>query len=884
MVKRLLVTLLFVSVLSSARATHQRAGEITYKRLSELKYEVTIITYTQAYSLADRNELELLWGDGTSSILPRSNGPAGYTPAGYPSDHIGEIIGPASDSIRKNIYIGEHTYAGPATYLITLEDPNRNDGIMNIPNSVEVPFFLESQLVINPFVGTNNSPQLLLPPVDKACVGHPYLHNAGAYDPDGDSLSYSFVVCRGEGGEPIPGFKMPNEVDQANTSTFTINHATGDIVWDKPTMQGEYNFAFLVEEWRNGVRIGYVTRDMQIRVLACTNEAPEIESLMDTCVVAGDSLTYNIKATDSDFDDITLTATGQPFVLAISPAVFEQMEDTLYGEATALLQWRTDCSHIKKSAYQVYIKAADDARPVSLFDLYTLNIRVIGPKTENLSALPLGNSITIAWSPNRCTNAVSYNIYRRNGFYGYQPGYCETGVPASTGYRKIASVNGWGNTSYTDNDGGSGLVHGVDYCYIVTAVFPDGSEGIASDEACAHLKKDVAIITNVSIDKTSVNSGEVYLAWSKPTEIDQQQAPGPYKYLIYRSPDITWSNPVLIDSALSLNDTIYFDNPLNTSDNVVSYRVDTYNDTPGLRFLIGESQAASSVFITFAPGDEKLRINFNLNTPWINNQFVVFRQNKTTLAWDSIGYTDQNYFIDMNLVNGETYCYKVKSIGSYGTDGITDPLINWSQEACGIPVDNEPPCPPVPVLNTDCSTFSNALTWIYPELPCGQDVAGYYIWYKSPKDTALAVIDSVFGIHSTTFLHGPLSTIAGCYAVSAFDSIGNVSALSDTLCIESDTCRGYTIPNVFTPNGDTYNDYLVPFPYTSVERINLEIYNRWGRLVFKTEDPAIKWDGKILNTNQPASDGVYYYVCDVYEITLLGTVKRTIKGTVTILR
>jgi hypothetical protein len=120
MARRLLVFILFTAILTPAWATHQRAGEITFTRLSELKYEVTIITYTQAYSLADRNELELLWGDGTSSILPRSNGPSGYTPAGYPSDHIGEIIGPASDSIRKNIYIGQHTYAGPATYLITL--------------------------------------------------------------------------------------------------------------------------------------------------------------------------------------------------------------------------------------------------------------------------------------------------------------------------------------------------------------------------------------------------------------------------------------------------------------------------------------------------------------------------------------------------------------------------------------------------------------------------------------------------------------------------------------------------------------------------------------------------------------------------------------------
>jgi hypothetical protein len=39
-----------------------------------------------------------------------------------------------------------------------------------------------------------------------------------------------------------------------------------------------------------------------------------------------------------------------------------------------------------------------------------------------------------------------------------------------------------------------------------------------------------------------------------------------------------------------------------------------------------------------------------------------------------------------------------------------------------------------------------------------------------------------------------------------------------------------------------------------------------------------------MGTNQDASTGVYYYVCDVYEVTLGGILKRTLKGSVTILR
>jgi len=78
-------------------ATHQRAGEILFKYISGLTYEITIVTYSYAPSPADRFELEIKWGDGTSTILPRNNGPIGGL------GHLGEIVGP---DIKKSLYTG----------------------------------------------------------------------------------------------------------------------------------------------------------------------------------------------------------------------------------------------------------------------------------------------------------------------------------------------------------------------------------------------------------------------------------------------------------------------------------------------------------------------------------------------------------------------------------------------------------------------------------------------------------------------------------------------------------------------------------------------------------------------------------------------------------
>ena len=876
--------LLTVFYIHASFATHQRAGEITYRYISGLTYEATIITYSYAPSYADRNELDIDWGDGQTSTLIRINGPAGINPAGQPCDHLGEFVG---TDIKRNEYVGQHTYPAASTYLVSLEDPNRNFGILNIPNSVDVPLYIETLLTVNPFLGPNSSPQLLLPPIDQGCIGHPFLHNPGAYDPDGDSLSYKMTTCRGIGGQPIPGYKWPNEVDPSSTGeSFSINNTTGDIIWDSPTMIGEYNIAFLIEEWRNGVRIGFITRDMQINIITCNNVPPIIHAPADTCIEAGTILDKEVSATDANGDVITLTAYGGPLLLDTSPATFTQPLDSA-GRVTGTFIWNTVCEHVQRLPYQVFFKAIDDGADVRLFDIKTWNITVVGPATQNVSAVPLGNTIKVSWSQNTCSNISGYKVYRRNGFYGYVHGFCETGVPSYTGYQLVATLNSPEDTVYIDNNNSVGLIHGIDYCYIITAWYPDNAESYASDEVCTSLNKDVAIITNVSVDSTSQNTGRIYLAWSKPTEIDIVQAPGPYVYLLYRSEGFSGANLVLIDSLNSLNDTIYIDDGLNTQDGSWSYRVDVINNTHGNRFVIGASQVASSVFLQLQPGDQKMQLTFDSSVPWLNKSYLIYRQNPETLYFDLWGTSSGLTFTDDSLlVNGNNYCYFIKSIGSYSSAGLIDPLINKSQQACAIAVDNEPPCAPQLRVTTNCNSLLNILTWNYQDtLQCTHhDVEKVLIYYSSEPDSPLTLFDSLTNPVEFVYRDSLHSSIVGCYAVAARDSVGNLSNTSNTICIDIDSCSHYHLPNVFTPNGDGFNDEFRPFPYSSVESIDLKIFNRWGKEVFKTDKPDINWNGKFQSTNTECSDGAYYYVCIVNERTLHGIVKRKVQGSIHILR
>jgi len=138
------------------------------------------------------------------------------------------------------------------------------------------------------------------------------------------------------------------------------------------------------------------------------------------------------------------------------------------------------------------------------------------------------------------------------------------------------------------------------------------------------------------------------------------------------------------------------------------------------------------------------------------------------------------------------------------------------------------------------------------------------------------------GAELTTFLHTDGQSVAGCYAITAIDTVGNESLLSDTVC--GDNCPVYTLPNVFTPNNDQRNDRFIPFPYRGVKEIDLQVFNRWGQLVYETNDPDILWPGTLKDTNEPVPDGVYFYVCRAELKRLSGIEPLLLKGYVHILR
>ncbi|KPK84325.1 MAG: hypothetical protein AMS27_10250 [Bacteroides sp. SM23_62_1] len=834
-------------------ATHNRAGEIMLKQLGEYTFEIIIETFTYSLSPADRDELDVDWGDNTISVAPR------FYRVNLP------------DFYRHNKYRAVHTFPGPGTYSIVVQDPNRNDGVQNIPNSVNVIFSVKTIIKIDPLMGQNSTPVLLNPPIDKAALGQIFIHNPAAYDPDGDSLSYELTICTEEDGQPIEGYTFPQSSD-----TLFIDPTSGDLVWNAPIDTGWYNIAIKIIEWRNGVRISSINRDMQVEVYRTSNRPPVNMPLRDFCVEAGSLVTYDILSTDRDSDEIVQIARGGPFEQEVSPATFELLTAGR-GYSASRFSWLTACEHVRYYPYSVIIKTEDNNKELRLVDIDNFFVKVLGPAPGSLQATPTSSAIRLVWSSCNCPNVTGYEIYRHEGQLPLTQDSCEFGIPAASGYVRIGETSGRYDTIFMDDNNGGGLTQGIEYCYRIVAIYDESTPGYPSQEACGTLIPGIPAMLNVSVTDASQN-GSIFLSWAKPEGLDTLEAYGPFEYRIYRSNDMLGNNLSEIDffKTGDLNDTTYLDTPLNTLLFPYAYKLELYNDSVGNRFLIGKQEVVSSTFLEIESNDNQNILTVRKNVPWINSSYTVYRQNETSFVFDSIGMTTVEVYTDNNLVNGKEYCYQLKSNGWRLINGKLYSSINYSHINCGTPVDRTPPCPPQLNVNSFCDSLYNHLLWTNPNHFCADDVVKYRIYYSPNLSDNPALTDSTLSPEDTVYFHYPPESLAGCYAVTAVDSFGNESEFSEVVCV--DNCVDYQLPNVFTPNGDGENDFWRPARYSFVEKVDMKVYSRWGNLVFQTSDPDINWDGKQLNTNRLVSPGIYYYIADVYEKRLTGLEVRNIVG------
>ncbi|GAB4027708.1 hypothetical protein GCM10028773_59760 [Spirosoma koreense] len=211
---------------------------------------------------------------------------------------------------------------------------------------------------------------------------------------------------------------------------------------------------------------------------------------------------------------------------------------------------------------------------------------------------------------------------------------------------------------------------------------------------------------------------------------------------------------------------------------------------------------------------------------------------------------DKDTFVDDNA-NAATgsYCYQV----SY-------------QGGCGIGL---PPSKPVCTVFLNSST-KTSIDWTGQSPFVPGSVSNYAVELIDSSRTGIPTKS----VGTTTHYDRDLSEVVYTYRIVA-TSGGNTSYSNYYTFAREDR---FTIPDAFTPNGDHVNDSFLPKGLFA-DHFIMNIYSRWGEVVFSTTDKTTGWDGMV--NGLPANQGQYMYRVEVEDIAGQKTVRT---GTLLLLR
>lgn len=143
-------------------------------------------------------------------------------------------------------------------------------------------------------------------------------------------------------------------------------------------------------------------------------------------------------------------------------------------------------------------------------------------------------------------------------------------------------------------------------------------------------------------------------------------------------------------------------------------------------------------------------------------------------------------------------------------------------------------------LGNDTTIFAGEQISLFSNLP------GTYLWFPN---TALSCNDC------NNVIANPIEDIT--YSLT-IDTMGCISY--DEISIYVEVAGDIFVPNLFTPNADGINDFLEIYG-NSIDEFDFKIYDRWGEMVFQTDNINEVWDGTF--NGMPLNSAVFVYTIEV---------------------
>jgi hypothetical protein len=496
----------------SSYGKHVMGGTVTYKSLGNYKYAISFVFYRDCSSSGNPT-----LNNSYDYYINPASAPNSFT-SGKNVKRTAYLVGKVSSNSaasaacgvtycsQKGVYNDTITEGTDTVgYWIYLGFSARNCNIKNLNLTIGFTTCsagLTAYCFLPPRSKPNNSPQLVKDMTPNVCVSKTNVFNAGIYDPDGDSLVFSFVqpahdITNGaySGGKPgsfpqisnASGFSLAYPFGTSGTPV-KMDSTTGIITATIPSTTGvEYVLTVMVQDYRvnklthKATYMGFIRVDLEFVAVNCgSRPAPKFvtdTSGLKRTVAVGQSFCIKVKTTDtsysSTYDTMTISATsstlGTPNTFPKPWATFKT--DSATKKDSATFCWTPTCDHITYSTpHTVTFTVADRSCNV-VSETYSIYVKprsyVSPPKLRTVDILG-SQYIKLQWDTTASdTNFLNYNIYREKVLSGCR---CFTLVKSFTDRK---------TTTWTDSTAFN--AQDTSYLYYITSENKCHDDGFSSD-------------------------------------------------------------------------------------------------------------------------------------------------------------------------------------------------------------------------------------------------------------------------------------------------------------------------------------------------------------------------------------------------------------------
>ncbi|UKN01808.1 gliding motility-associated C-terminal domain-containing protein [Paracrocinitomix mangrovi] len=524
---KLLFILLFVlSFANVGKATHIMGGEITWVCLGSGQYQFDLILYRDCNGLdiVDPTLDIEVWGHPTVStiqcdlVTTIDLSPNCTEVTGGPAEldcGIGSQGGNGPGAVQKFIYQSNAvTLSGtpPSTgWKFTYDSFSRNWDLTNIQDPFNYGITLSAYMYdtgsgnANPC--TDSSPQFAQEPYIVICQGTDVQFNSNAYDPDNDSLVFSWGIPLNDFNSgtfdpptnpaPVPfelGFAYNNPTPDASFDPgnipATMDPVSGDINFLSNTI-GNFGIVQKIDSYRNGELISTIHREIQMIIIPCpgyNNTAPDItppfagNTSFEATFYAGDLINFDIIINDLEFlqdgtpQTVILDPSGNYFGTNLTnpnsgcdytPCATLDQPPIITGVQglTTTFNWQTSCDHLLDSdgnqqqsqTYDFVLNAQDDycqvpGRTYETIRITLLNQAEVEPVDLHcVDVLPNGD-VELTWTQTTDPGSsfIQYEVWSvQDGFIAAIPtitteNYTVLGANADLGSKDYFIQTKWG--------------------------------------------------------------------------------------------------------------------------------------------------------------------------------------------------------------------------------------------------------------------------------------------------------------------------------------------------------------------------------------------------------------------------------------------------------